>query len=434
MEDKNKHIDQLDAFSELFRQKLENHQMPIDPDSWSDIAQQLAPKPKQKKIFLWWMAIGSAAVLALLFSIAPFGNKNNQLELVQATHPSHIAKSDTKDVSAHFEAKQNRMNTSKNNNPNLKKIADNSIKRTPHSKAKILTEKISVNTTNINSQNTTKKNSDPTKTIIANEITSTNPTITAVQTKDSNTVITSKKVYPKITELPKNQEAERADEQPNKKSKSWLIAAAFGSGGSTSGGNRNEMLMYDAGDKMFASTQTQYTNILTPNDFSRKTFMAPLSFGLVVRKNLGDKIALETGLIYTYLYSTFEKEGNPHYNAQLKLHYMGIPFHLIVPLWKNQQWETYLSGGGMAEKGLRSIYIQHEHYNNHTVTTTARTKINGLQWSVNTSVGISYKLQHNIGLYFEPKVSYFFDNEQPVSARTDQPIVIGLTAGLRFKF
>jgi hypothetical protein len=173
---------------------------------------------------------------------------------------------------------------------------------------------------------------------------------------------------------------------------------------------------------------------MTPNDFSQKTFMAPLSFGLIIRKNIGSSIGLETGLVYTYLSSTFEEQTTSHSDAQLSLHYVGIPLNLIVPVWKNPKWEVYLSGGGMVEKGLRSIYIQNQYFGNQVITTDARTKIDGFQWSVNAAIGTTYKIQRNIGIYFEPKFSYFLENNQPVSARTDQPIVIGLTAGLRYKF
>ena len=87
----------------------------------------------------------------------------------------------------------------------------------------------------------------------------------------------------------------------------------------------------------------------------------------------------------------------------------------------------------MVEKGLRSIYIQNEYIGSQIITTDARTKIDGFQWSVNAMLGGMYNLYRNIGIYFEPKFSYYFDNDQPISARTDQPVVFGLTAGVRFK-
>ena len=88
----------------------------------------------------------------------------------------------------------------------------------------------------------------------------------------------------------------------------------------------------------------------------------------------------------------------------------------------------------MAEKGLRSIYTENEYIEDRTITTKTITNIDGLQWSVNGAIGTTYKFQRNWGIYFEPKVSHYFDNNQPISARTNQPTVIGLTAGIRYQF
>ena len=39
-----------------------------------------------------------------------------------------------------------------------------------------------------------------------------------------------------------------------------------------------------------------------------------------------------------------------------------------------------------------------------------------------------------IDVYFEPKCSYFFDNDQPLSIRTDRKLSGGIEGGLRFNF
>jgi len=173
---------------------------------------------------------------------------------------------------------------------------------------------------------------------------------------------------------------------------------------------------------------------MTPTDFSDITYTPPLSIGLVIRKNLNKEWSLESGLVYTYLMTTFENSGMQRNNARLHLHYIGIPLNLVAQLWNNTKWEIYLSGGGMIEKGIRSVYVQNLYSGNQTITTTANTNISGVQWSVNGAIGTTYKIQPKIGLFFEPKISYFFDNHQPLSARTEFPVVIGLSAGVRFQF
>jgi hypothetical protein len=68
MENDNKNIKQPDAFSEMFRQKLENHQLAVDEKVWADIEARM--KPKRKKL-VWLWIISSAAVLAFLFTLRP---------------------------------------------------------------------------------------------------------------------------------------------------------------------------------------------------------------------------------------------------------------------------------------------------------------------------------------------------------------------------
>jgi hypothetical protein len=170
------------------------------------------------------------------------------------------------------------------------------------------------------------------------------------------------------------------------------------------------------------------------NDFSNIIYSTPISVGLILRKNITKTWSLESGLVYTYLLTTFENTVVQQNNAKLHLHYIGVPLNLIAQLWNNPKWEIYLSGGGMMEKGIRSVYVQNQYINNQTITTTTSTNIEGIQWSVNGAVGLAYKIQQNIGLFFEPKISYYYNNNQPISARTEYPVVFGLSAGVRFKF
>jgi hypothetical protein len=88
-------------------------------------------------------------------------------------------------------------------------------------------------------------------------------------------------------------------------------------------------------------------------------------------------------------------------------------------------WNVYASAGGMAEKGVYS-------YIDRSDKASSKANMNGLQWSVNGSVGATYKLSRSMGLFFEPQVGYFFNNGQPESIRTNSPVSFGLGIGLRF--
>jgi len=438
MQNNNIYTDQPDVFSESIRQKLENHESPVDAACWNEIEARMSVNKKKKVIPFWWWLSGGAAVatLALLFTLRPAPEPN-----------IYVNKSENKTSQQQSTATvQNQKKQALNYRTITGNSTGNSTEKTFSASYKTATQK---NTESIKTRSiTTETESNLTinqaitpdstqqdkqteiiqnTSVINNQIAD---ATTSISNKDSAFAIAKKKYIP--NSLIEETKAESAAKTKNKKE--WLLAAAFGSGGSTSMTGTNEFLTADIGNKYFVAAQTNHTSIMAPNDFSQQSFMSPLSFGLVARMNLDGTFSLESGLVYTYLLSTFEEHNFSDYDASLKLHYMGIPLNLVARVWKLPKWEVYVSGGAMVEKGLRSIYIQNQHIGNQVFTTTANTNIDGLQWSLNGGVGTTYKLQRNIGIYFEPKFSYFFNNNQPVSARTDKPVVIGVSAGLRFQF
>ncbi|MCL2728347.1 MAG: hypothetical protein FWD56_08195, partial [Bacteroidales bacterium] len=59
--------------------------------------------------------------------------------------------------------------------------------------------------------------------------------------------------------------------------------------------------------------------------------------------------------------------------------------------------------------------------------------VQGLQWSVNASLGVELFLSNKIGIYLEPGMGYFFDCKQPRSIRTIQPAQFKAEFGLRMR-
>jgi len=425
-----------DAFSEMIRQKLENHQLPVDATDWNAIEKRL--KPKHKIIPWWlWLPVSSAAVLALLFTLSPFTetsktiskseSKNIYPELVETKKPETrqtdkliIAENaEEKRISKPFkQEKTQAINATKT------QAAKPQVYFSETTELPVQGETTQILTTIKDTLNETTDKESNYNNLSTKEITAQ----LSIDKEDSLFSNQSKEIFP--TEF--NRES---DDFPKPGTKNnWLLAAAFGTGGS--GQNSllgNKDMFSDIGPKSIVNATTTYSSILTPNDFTSIVHSPPVSFGLVVRKNLGKVWGFEGGLQYTYLLSTFESEGTQRSDAKLHLHYVGIPVNVVARVWKNQHWDLYLSAGGTVEKGLQSVYTQNQYFGNQTYTTTVKTKIKGLQSSLNTSVGVAYKIQPKMGIYFEPKISYYLDNNQPMSARTEQPLVVGFIAGLRFE-
>jgi hypothetical protein len=421
-----------DAFSELMKQKLENHQLPVDLNDWSAIEKRLNKKGKRKIIPWWmWLPMGSAAVLTLLFTLRSFNET-----------PDYAVKSSSQVVSRQTETPK-------------QYTAQQSI-----AKADVSGNQVSnVPTAVLKQKQTSVQNHNsvvidlPNKVTVAfdsvvNKINNTvDPTTlravekepiaqVAVQQNDS---AQNKQEKKKTVLDPNPDEMIAAVYKQKSKSNNWMLAASYGSQGnvdlaSNTGAGDFVSSSPNFYDRTLSAANTNYTSIMATNDFTKKTYNDPLSFGLTVRKQLNKTLSMESGLVYTYLLSTFENSGVQRSEAKLHLHYIGIPVNLITELWENSKWEVYLSTGFMAEKGIQSLYVQSQYFGTEAVTTTAKTNINGIQWSINGGVGVTYKIKRQLGVYFEPKFSRYFDNNQPVSARTDHPFVFGLSAGLRIGF
>ncbi len=411
-----------DVFSDIFRHKLENNQLPVDADCWNEIENRLKSKKRRIIPFWFWISGGAAvAALALLFTLHPLSESP---DLIGKSKPAGIQQKETQTKLA---TKQEAQNSNLNKEANIIPI----ITKQASSKQENVTAKGNLAYSQTTDNDTTESNKGIEKTATTNL--DAKELLAQETTKDKDTIVQNKTT--RI--LPDNLIAKTNDEptpKPKKK-QNWLLAAAFGTGGSMDVNGQNGSLYSTNGYSSLANASADYTNILSQNDFTQKNYLAPISFGLIIRKSLDKTLSLESGLVYTYLLSTFENSGVQHSDAKLHLHYIGIPLNLVGKLWENSKWELYLSGGTMVEKGIQSVYIQNQYSSNQAIiTTTAKTNINGLQWSANGAIGITYKVQRNWGIYFEPKCSYFFDNNQPVSARTEHPLVMGLTAGVRFQF
>ena len=224
----------------------------------------------------------------------------------------------------------------------------------------------------------------------------------------------------------------------------WLLATAVGTNGHLSLLPGND-LTFDIGQLPTPGDPSLKPGIppfnpdskpgpVSPDRYASASYAPTLTFGLTVRKNVGKRLAVETGLVYSYLstdlYGLEEMSGT----ASLGLHYLGIPVNLVVYAYKDKRWSLYFSGGCMVEKGMKSILKQDIRQSNSFYSSTTDSSIRGLQWSLNLSAGASYAFYRDWSLYLEPRFSYYFDNYQPRSIRTDKSTVVGVNAGVRFEF
>ena len=234
-------------------------------------------------------------------------------------------------------------------------------------------------------------------------------------------------------------------DRPKAKGGKWQVGANMGTGGHLSfhfldgmDDASNDSMNNDPAEPGWPYPPIDKEPVLDmdkkPESFADIDCAPPLSFGFTVRKNLNNRDALESGLVYTYLYSKMQENVSASYKATLALHYLGVPVNLVIKLCDNPNWNVYLSGGFMMEKGLQAVHSGYIAGNGTTISKSKKEGIHGMQWSVNASVGAAYRFYGDWSLYFEPRFSHYFDCDQPASIRTDKPLGFGLSAGIRYAF
>lgn len=169
-------------------------------------------------------------------------------------------------------------------------------------------------------------------------------------------------------------------------------------------------------------------------------YYLPMSFGVGIKFRIIKWLEIGIGVNYTLLmkrvsgnYYEYDSVGNlvRSCTAELKnsQHYIGIPLDVYFNIYGNEHWNTYASVGGCIEKCVSN------HYNGvyDNLDINHKTTVEGIQSSVKLGLGVEYSPVRFLGIYIDPSLRYYFDNNQPRSIRTSQPLSFGVEAGLRFK-
>jgi hypothetical protein len=181
----------------------------------------------------------------------------------------------------------------------------------------------------------------------------------------------------------------------------------------------------------------QYTKTTVEQTSTETLYGIPLSFGAGVRLHFTDRWSIGMGLNYTLLTSKFNgkyikvtdgiEEAPIAGNIRNIQHYIGIPINAYYDVVSKDFINLYAYAGGAVEKCILNRYqVQAATNPNHSES------VEGVQLSVNAGIGVEFRLGRYVGLYIDPSLRYYFNNGQPKSIRSSQPLMLGFEAGLRF--
>lgn len=169
----------------------------------------------------------------------------------------------------------------------------------------------------------------------------------------------------------------------------------------------------------------------------------PVSFGITVSKTVIDRLSVETGLVYTYLFSRAKNTSIDFQNQETQhFHYLGIPVNLNYNFANIGKLGLFASFGGMVEKDVygefrstgQNVSTELNSMSQGVVTTKISQK--NPQISVNAGVGGFYPVYGGFNVYGKVGGTYYFDakNYAYKTIYSDKKIVLDLNVGIRFDF
>jgi len=380
------------------RRKLENHQMDPPPGLWDDICKQmgLSPEPVRKpttnKRLYWTVA---AAVLALVgFFVFQNGNDSEQPQQANAVSQQPLSEQQLPEK------------------PVSQPLAEsNPVEQEPQTKAPLLA--LARHQQPVAESETVTEEVLPESDSPAEVLQTPDEPKQAVD--ESQQMISESQQSSVEPQQTANlaQKAEWLENLPIAESNDVQTQNKWSLGLNASGGllaantsQRTDRLyhpssMYDdinrfdgnqsqneVGDKSYAYTLTEY----------KSEHHLPIRFGVSLNYQLTPRIALHSGISYTYLYSEFSIPLYESATFDQKLHYLGIPLGVSWQLWSTHHFQFYLSGAMMLEKCVSA-----------DVDGGSASK-KPWQWSVSAAAGAEYNFIPQLGFYLEPSLGYYFDD------------------------
>ncbi len=378
-------------FDRRVKELMEGHLEMPDADSWENLQRSLVSRKRAKVVFYRRTVIGSVAVAASLFLFL-------------------------------FLGKQTPVKVNYNDN----NIAGNSVRQdVPVEKIDVLPDKETKILTFASSRRTktsvpVSKTEELTTVPVENTdqpVSSDNPVSTNCTEKAASPEKKAKYGYNDF------------QEEPVKKSFMQRLKYGLSTNLSPSIYDKSiSMLSVSLGyQNDFVSSSLKET--LQPQSVSDTKFAMPLSFGVQAQLPINERFSIGAGLCYSLLVSQYENYSyNSRRDIQQSLHYLGVPVNVYYDLLQKKNLKVYVVAGATLEKGISANYRVVD----NGVKSSESTSISGVQFSLSGGLGAEFMLGNDMGLYFDPAMSYYFKCGQPENIRTAQRFQYKFELGMRF--
>lgn len=168
-------------------------------------------------------------------------------------------------------------------------------------------------------------------------------------------------------------------------------------------------------------------------------FTVPVTAGIGLQFNLNKHWSIGSGIQYTNMsrsfigdYTEMQDDGDIFTLEQTDInntqHWLGLPLNVYYEILPQSKWSLHAFAGGTVEYLLTNHYLVHTSGNDIHYSEAGK----GVQLSVGGGLGVEYRFTPSFGLFFDPSLRFYFNNGQPRSIRTIQPLRMDFQAGVRF--
>lgn len=418
-----------DKFDKIIRNKLYNHQLPVPDKLWEQLEEQLQSPPAPKvPLFRQYRNIAAIAVSILSAGLISVYLANN---LTHTDTPVTISNTNVKELPSQTP---------------VAKITQQLAQMSAESSSDKYLSKTSLKGIVSVSNNTSKAAPDTNHTAPAN----TEKELISEDTNESATKKVQKNINNRPSDYDEKVKAFMADGQKAQNSikektnarksgsKDMQLAVNFGNSGFA---NALQKQPYATLRTKIDKNMVQFAQDMHPNSMGSQTNVkhhAPISFGFMFSKELPKNFAIETGIRYTYMHSELKNPEETRKESQ-QLHYLGIPLYAKYTFWEWRNFNAYGKLGGAIDFNIagtwKELYNYQADFGSGQVSVFNEEIEKRPQVSIGGTLGIAYSLSNLFQLYFEPGVSYYFDNFTGVrNIRKEKPLDLSLQLGGRFSF
>lgn len=166
---------------------------------------------------------------------------------------------------------------------------------------------------------------------------------------------------------------------------------------------------------------------------SKLEHFMPITAGITVSFALNDWLSVDSGLLYTNVYSTGDNEGSMSVYARRRtLDYLGVPVAASLYFADFNRLSFYGRLGGTVEL---CINAKDKTYIDGKLDQKESIKLTPLTFSLDAAMGATYALWGSVGLFGELGCSYWIaPNGYVENYRTVHPLSLSTRMGVRFAF